>query len=386
MKKLSILIPQHEFLNRYKGGAIARWIDDVYRHTQSRYKFYILGRTLNNQDDFKSHGSSYNIVSKYNGLMKILTNVPVLRHIMKPFISSIYLKIYKKNILDSEMLEVHNAFEYVSKIKKFNFSGKIILHMHNNYLEKQSQKTIDTLNSQIDLLFFPSQALKNDFLSIHPSFTKPIKVSHCGYDPKKFFPKQELVNKPNPIIGYIGRFDSNKNILNLLDIYIALLDKIPNLEFYLIGSGKSGGIGNKYQKRVMKKVATINQQNGKITYLGYIHNDELADYYNLFDIFLSLPVETEAGATTFVEALACKTICIGSKIGGIPEVIGNNELVVNNPRDHTEVVDKIVGVLSDKALQESLKEKTFEHISANFQWKTIREKKIKDFDLLVEEF
>ncbi len=383
MKKVSILVPVQEYLNSYRGGAIARWIYHVYNSAKANHKFYILGRTLNDDHDFKNT-SSINIVSKYNYFLNILTRTPIIRTIFKPFISSFYLKIYLRNILSSEILEIHNSVEYISKIRKLKFSGKIILHMHNDYLNKLSTASIHTLNSQINLLIFPSEALKNSFLSIHPEFSKPIKVIYNGYDPKKFFPQQEVTPKPNPIIGYVGRFDKNKNILNLLDIYSALLDRIPNLEFYLIGSGKSGGIENKYQRLVLKKIDKINRQNGKITYLGYVHNDQLPKFYNLFDLFISLPVHTEAFGMTFVEALACKTLAIGTNLGGIPEAIGANELLVNNPLDHIETTDIIFQILSNKSLQKLLKEKTFNYVSTKFQWETIQAEQFKVFDFLIE--
>ncbi|MDD2450471.1 MAG: glycosyltransferase family 4 protein [Sulfurovum sp.] len=376
MKKVSILIPVQEYLNSYRGGAIARWISHVYKGGKHDYQFDILGRTLNDEYDFRNT-DSLTIVSKYNNLLNVLTGLPIIRTIFKPFISSIYLKIYRKDIRSSEILEVHNSIEYIAKIRKLNFSGKIILHMHNNYLNKLSKEFIHTLNSQINLLIFPSKALKNEFLAMHPEFNKPIEVVYNGYDPKKFFPQKEGIPKANPVIGYIGRFDKNKNILNLLDIYSALLDKIPNLEFYLIGSGKSGGVENKYQRLVLKKIEKINRQNGKITYLGYVHNDQLYKYYNLFDLFISLPVHTEAFGMTFVEALACKTLSIGTNLGGIPEAIGCNELLINNPKDHMEVVDKMIKILSDETLYQSLVEKTFNYVSMNFQWKAIQTKQLK---------
>lgn len=379
MIKVSILIPVQEYLNSYRGGAIARWAYHAYNYEKPDYQFDILGRTLNDNHDFKSI-DSLTIISKYNHLLNVLTRLPIIRTIFKPFISLIYLKIYRKNILASEILEIHNSIEYIAKIRKLHFAGKIILHMHNDYLNKLSKESIHTLNSQINLLIFPSEAFKNEFLSIHPEFTKPVEVVYNGYDPKKFFPQKEGIPKANPVIGYVGRFDKNKNILNLLDIYSALLDKMPNLEFYLIGSGKSGGVENKYQRLVLKKIETMNRQNGKITYLGYVHNDQLCKYYNLFDLFISLPVHTEAFGMTFVEALACKTLSIGTNLGGIPEAIGFNELLVNNPKDHMEVVDKTIKILSDETLYQSLVEKTFNYVSTNFQWEAIQVKQLKVLD------
>jgi glycosyltransferase involved in cell wall biosynthesis len=381
LSKVSILVPVQEYINSYRGGAIARWIYHVYNSKKSEHRFYVLGRILNNEHDFKDI-NALKVVTKYNALLNILTRIPIVRTLFKPFISTIYLNIYLKSILSSDILEIHNSVEYISKIRGLKFSGKIILHMHNDYLNKLSPRDIEQLSSQISVLIFPSQALKNEFLSIHSSFSKPIEVVYNGYDPKKFYPKESVAPKPNPIIGYVGRFDKNKNILNLLDIYSELLKRIPNLEFYLIGSGKSGGVQNKYQRSVLKKVDQINRENGAIKYVGYVHNDELVEYYNLFDLFLSLPVHSEAFGMTFVEALACKTLAIGTDLGGIPEAIGYNELLVKDPKDHMKVADKIAQILLDESLKETLKEKTFHHVSTKFQWEAIQTKQFKIFDFL----
>lgn len=343
-----------------------------------------MGRTLNDEHDYKNI-NSLNIVSKYNQLLNLLIKTPIIRIFCKPLVSSIYLKIYRKNILTSDILEIHNSVEYIAKIRKLKFLGKIILHMHNDYLNKLSTESINTLNSQISLLIFPSKALKNEFLALHPEFNKPIEVVYNGYDPKKFFPQKEGIPKTNPVIGYVGRFDKNKNILNLLDIYSALLDKIPNLEFYLIGSGKSGGVQNKYQRLVLKKIEKINSQSGHITYLGYVHNDQLIKYYNLFDLFISLPIHTEAFGMTFVEALACKTIAIGTDLGGIPEAIGTSRLLVNDPRDHLEVIDKVIQILSDELLQESLKKATYKYVTTKFKWEVIQAEQFKILEQLYDD-
>lgn len=88
---------------------------------------------------------------------------------------------------------------------------------------------------------------------------------------------------------------------------------------------------------------------------------------------------------TFVEALACKTLSIGTNLGGIPEAVGCNELLVNNPKDHSETTDKIFQILSDESLQKSLIEKTFNYVSTNFQWEVIQVKQLKVLDRLSKE-
>lgn len=376
MKTIAVLIPIQEYLNSFKGGAIARWVYEVYSFENNNYQFNILGRVLDDNYDYEDV-NSLRIKSKFNHLFNFLTKTPIIRNIFKPFISSIYIKAYKKEILANQILEIHNSVEYINKIRKMNYKGKIILHMHNDYLNHISEKLLRALNSQVDLIIFPSNALRTEFKTLHPNFSKPVEVVYNGFDPKKFFLQENKSLNKNPIIGYIGRFDKNKNILNLLDIYSLLLEKIPKLEFYLIGSGKSGGLKNKYQKKVLKKIDKINSKNGNIKYLGYVHNYELINYYNLFDLFISLPTQSEAFGMTFVESLACKTLVLGTNLGGIPEAIGSKELLINNPLNHNEVINKILDILDNEKSKKELKEKTFSYVLDNFTWEEISKRQFK---------
>ena len=70
LSKVSILVPVQEYLNRYRGGAIARWIYHVYSSKKSKYTFHILGRILNNEHDFKDI-NALKVVTKYNSLLNI---------------------------------------------------------------------------------------------------------------------------------------------------------------------------------------------------------------------------------------------------------------------------------------------------------------------------
>jgi glycosyltransferase involved in cell wall biosynthesis len=61
---------------------------------------------------------------------------------------------------------------------------------------------------------------------------------------------------------------------------------------------------------------------------------------------------TEGLGIALLEAMACKTPCVGSRTGGIPEIIidGKNGLLVE-PTDLLQLAEKISVLLKDKDLR-----------------------------------
>ena len=67
--------------------------------------------------------------------------------------------------------------------------------------------------------------------------------------------------------------------------------------------------------------------------------------YNAADIVLNLSYEESFGLTT-VEGLACGCNVVGSLVGGIPEVIGEDNCVdLNDPQFVDKFADKVVAYL-----------------------------------------
>ncbi len=81
----------------------------------------------------------------------------------------------------------------------------------------------------------------------------------------------------------------------------------------------------------------------------------------------------EGFGISFIEAQAAGIPVISSKIGGIPEAVGNGGLFVENPSDPMEIAARIDDVLNDRELYDRLRTNAINRSAAFDRRRTVRE-------------
>ena len=103
------------------------------------------------------------------------------------------------------------------------------------------------------------------------------------------------------LAGFVGRYNHQKNLCYLLDIFAALCAQNPAWKLLLVGGGED-------QPRVDEKIAALGLA-GRVIQAGV--QDDVPAYMNAFDLFL-LPSEFEGSPVTLVEAQGCGVPCLAS--------------------------------------------------------------------------
>ena len=369
MNNISILIPFGERLNSYYGGAVARWVNEVYSRVDGDCKIKVYGRVCNDKNDYKS----INVISKYNAIFNFITRVPYIRRSL----FWLYCRLYYKNIKESSIIEVHNSYQYIHILRKMGFKGKIILHMHNDYLGFISREYLENINSNIDLLVTCSDFLRQRIKNKSEELYKKSITVYNGFDENLFFPKNKDATEELSI-GYVGRIDFNKGLHLLLDVYERLLIRIPDLKLLIIGSSDFGKSASSYEKMCKEKVNKLQKEkNANIDYIGYVHNEKLVNYYNKFTLFCSFSLQNEAFGMTYIEAMACKIPVLANNIGGVKEAVNFDKMLVNNIDNLKQVEEKAYGFLINKELSATMSNLAYDFVQKNFKWSTISDKKLK---------
>jgi glycosyltransferase involved in cell wall biosynthesis len=163
-------------------------------------------------------------------------------------------------------------------------------------------------------IIFLGEALKETFLKNR--YTKllglelqdKIVVISNGIDDfwlSSVSPKKK--QKPNKLL-YIGRFDGNKNTLNLIDAIIKLRDEFPEIKLDLVGKGGSNED---------KVIEISNLHNDFVKYYGPIYDkSELQKIYLSNHIF-AMPSFSETFGLVYLEALSQGLPILCSKNQGI---------------------------------------------------------------------
>lgn len=269
------------------------------------------------------------------------------------------------------------------------FNKKIVLMMHGAEIFVYSDNPLlKLIIKNVDFLISNSTFTEMKILAVcHP---KNHMVIPPGIDLNRFSPKpvsNEIhknlnISQTDVFVLAIGNFIPRKGF----DYLIEALDVIVNQEGITrikIGIGGRGPLRDKYEKMV-KKYSLADY----VIFLGFIKDEDLPSYYSAADIFVLPSIvdsrgDTEGLGVVLLEANACRKPVIGSRVGGIPDVIkdGVNGLLVEpkNPRD---LAEKIIKLAQNSESREQMGNNGRHIVEENFNWEVIAKRIIDIYDFI----
>lgn len=156
--------------------------------------------------------------------------------------------------------------------------------------------------------------------------------------------KAELgIKKDEKVIIHVSNFRPVKRVTDVVKAFAKIATKIE-AKLLLIGDGPE-------MRRINKLVAKMNLEE-QVIFLG--KQDNVEELYALSDCMLLLS-EKESFGLVALEAMACGVPVIGTKIGGIPEVVVDGETgFLCDLGNIDEIANKTIHMLTDEVLHRSL--------------------------------
>lgn len=179
--------------------------------------------------------------------------------------------------------------------------------------------------------------------------------------------KKHGINFPKVVI-YVGRLVENKGVHNLINAVNLIEDK--KLCLLIVGGNT---FNNNEMTEYMKSLRELAAPSGeRIKFLGYTPHDQLPEFYQLSDIYLIPSEVKEALPTSMVEAMACGIAAIGSRRGGIVDLIeeGSNGYLIEDYANAEEWKEKIENLLGDGAQRRKFGENSRQK-ALDFSWENI---------------
>ncbi|MRH42424.1 N-acetyl-alpha-D-glucosaminyl L-malate synthase BshA [Aquibacillus halophilus] len=162
------------------------------------------------------------------------------------------------------------------------------------------------------------------------------------------------------VIVHISNFRKVKRVEDVIYAFKKITNRVPS-KLLLIGDGPE-------YSEIYQLVQDLNLHNN-VLFLGKQKN--VAEILSIADLKLLLS-EKESFGLVILEAMACGVPCIGSNVGGIPEVITNNyNGFITELGDIDMVANKAIQLLTDDKLWQQFSEHGIEHVKRNFNSKKI---------------
>jgi teichuronic acid biosynthesis glycosyltransferase TuaC len=126
------------------------------------------------------------------------------------------------------------------------------------------------------------------------------------------------------LILFVGRLDTTKGIVELLDAFTSLASRRPNLRLTYVGDGP-GGVE---LRRKAKDLAL----EGRILFANACSSQKVAQWLAAANL-LALPSYSEGCPNVILEAISCGRPVIATDVGGIPELVNEKCGILVAPRD-----------------------------------------------------
>ncbi|MCQ2735864.1 MAG: D-sedoheptulose 7-phosphate isomerase [bacterium] len=169
--------------------------------------------------------------------------------------------------------------------------------------------------------------------------------------------KEKYGFKPEEkILIYVGRMAPEKNLPFMIDAFRKINSKCPS-KLMIIGEGP--------ELENFRKYASEHDPEGRIIFTGRVEYADIPAYYGAADLFI-MTSTTEVKPLALLEAMAAGLPIVAVSACGASDTVNDGINGYLTEEDRDAFADKVIGLLSDKDLLESMgreAEKTAEEYS-----------------------
>ena len=202
-----------------------------------------------------------------------------------------------------------------------------------------------------------SNSCKSELIENYQISEDKITIIHNGIDMKEIHKvKSNLKDELGceHLLLFIGRLAKQKGI----DVLIRAIPMLKDYDVKLVVAGTGPE-----QANLSRLISELNLQE-KVVFVGVVHGKRKLEYLSASDIFV-FPSLSESFGMVLLEAMACKTPIVASKVAGIPEVIGRDGVLVE-PRNPAKLSEGIRELLDDEKTAKKLASRAYKRLTQNF--------------------
>jgi len=370
MLKITIITSGTLPVPSVNGGAVETLIQTFINNNERTNEFEICLFSIFNANALQlSHSYKntkfifINQTSLYYSINRILRHI--VNRIKPNYLCNqfIYEVLKYQNILfEASVIIIENSPRFASYIRKIT-KTTIGLHLHNDYLNRETILTSQKILNDLDFIVAVSQYIKNRVSEISQNKNK-VEIVYNGIKLDRFinyschserinFLAQFKINEGEIIILFSGRLQESKGIKILIETFLEISASY-NIKLIVIGSSEfKDSKKNKFIKELEK---LSSEAVDKIIFTGYIDHSEIHKIYSLADFAVIPSLAPEALSLTSIEAQASGLPVIITDSGGLPETINikSGIIIKRGPNMKNELKNSMIQLITNTNLRKEM--------------------------------
>ena len=249
-----------------------------------------------------------------------------------------------------------------------------------------------TAAESADAVIAVSHGVRGDILSCYPQVMPDrVHVIHNGIDPEIYRPQQSEealarfgVDASRPYAFFNGRMTRQKGLQLLL---AAALKMDSRHQLVIVASSPDTP---EIAAEIGALAERVRSERGNLVWIDhYIPLQDLIHLHSGASVFICPSIYEPFGLVN-LEAMACETAVVASRVGGIPEIVLDGEtgyLVDYDPKDveafTTALAARVEQLLGDPALAARMGKAGRERVLRHFGWPAIAGKTLELYESLL---
>lgn len=290
-----------------------------------------------------------------------------------------------------DIVHVNNLSQFVPVIRKLLPRAKIILHMQCEWLTQLDETLIASRLRHADLILACSEHVINRVCQVFPQFRDLCHVIYNAVDEEVFYREPDY-EKDDEIVRilFVGRISPEKGVHVLIGAFQKAVAQFPHAKLLIVGPDAATphdylvGLGDEAMVRQLRRFYRRDKSYpqilremispemlSQISFVGPIPHDQMVSLYRGADILIN-PSLSEAFGMSLVEAMACELPVIASCIGGMKEIVVDNQSgMFFEPDDEEALVEAILRLAKDGRLRQSMGASGKQRVLEKFTWQKI---------------
>jgi glycosyltransferase involved in cell wall biosynthesis len=269
------------------------------------------------------------------------------------------------------------TFHALGKVRRLHQGNNDLFPPERIHIEQQAINLADAIVAEC-----PQD--RQDLLEHYDAPAEKITVIPCGVNTKTFFntgKKSSRVRLHIPaddfVILQLGRMVPRKGIENVIRATAVAVKRGIKCQLVIVG----GTADNDAEHLRLKKLCEDLYITDVVSFVGQQEQMELKYYYSAADVFVSTPWYEPFGITP-LEAMACKTPVIGSRVGGIQFSVKELETgLLVDPEQPVALADTFEYLSRNTHLLERMGERGLERVKSLFTWRRIAQEMLLMYEL-----
>ncbi len=368
---MSDIQPQHIVIDarsRPSGAGSGRYIDRLLEHLQaidSKNHYTVLLRPTDKwrpaAANFKSlpcpyKQFSFNILNQITFATFLYRLKPDLVHFgMAPQEPLLYFGKRMTTTHDLTMFGFTRPGKHSSLVHMLRMQGYRLLFWWSLRLSKR--------------VLVPSQFVADAIAKKYLFAKTKTTITYEASEPPISEAARQPVGLSGPFIMHVGSPFPHKNIERLLDAFVILKEKHPQLHLVLVGKKEQ------YFEKLMT-LAKKNPAHKDIIFAGFVSDAELKWLYQHAEAYI-LPSLSEGFGLVGLEAMAHGCPLISSEATCLPEIYGDAAIYFD-PQSITDMADKIHDVLANDSWRMALIKNGYARLK-KYSWQRMAEQTLETY-------